>query len=417
MNESLAHLAAALAVGLIIGLERGWRARDLAEGGRVAGWRTFALLGLFGGVLGATVAAAGAWPLAAGLLGIALLNVQAYRESVRTSGSLSATSAVAQLLTCALGALATLGMPTAAVAAAVVVAALLSLRSTLHRWLLLIQRRELSAVLQMLVLSLVVLPLLPDRSFGPFEAVNPYRLWWAVLLVAGLSMCGHVAMRATGAQPGLLWTGLLGGLASSTAATLALARRQRQQPELLDAACAGALCASAVMFLRIAVIVLSLAPALGLHLLWPLSTAALALLLAGLWRWRRRDAAPADGAPDLPPFELHSAIGFGIYLGLVTVLVELARERLGTAGVVASAVMAGLADVDALTISMARTYLAGQAPTDVATLAIGAAILSNLVAKAAMARAAGGPVFGRLIIVSYGCAIAIALPVALYMHL
>jgi uncharacterized membrane protein (DUF4010 family) len=413
MDESPASLAAALAVGLVIGLERGWRARELAEGGRVAGWRTFALLGLLGGVLGTTVAAAGAWPLAAGLLGIALLNVQGYRESVRTSGSLSATSAVAQLLTCALGALATLGMPAGAVGAAVVVATLLSLRSTLHRWLLLIERQELSAVLQMLVLSLVVLPLLPDRSFGPFEALNPYRLWWAVLLVAGLSMCGHVAMRATGAQPGLLWTGLLGGLASSTAATLALARRQRDRPELLHAAGAGALCACAVMFLRVATVVLSLAPALGLLLLWPLLAAAAVLLLAGLWRWRRRGPAPADPATGMRPFELSTAIGFGCYLGLVTVLVDVAGERLGLAGVVGSALLAGLADVDAITISMARAHGAGHASTEGAVLALGAAVLSNLAAKAVMARAAGGAAFGRVILAGYGAALGVAAVVAM----
>ncbi|WP_284617198.1 MgtC/SapB family protein [Aquabacterium humicola] len=412
IDASLALLAA-LAVGLIIGLERGWRGRELAAGGRVAGLRTFALVGLLGGVLGALVGPAGAWPLAAGVLALAALNVAAYRESVRASGSLSATTAVAQMLTLALGALATLGQPVAAVACAVVAAALLDLRSTLHRWLRQIEQRELNAALQMLVLSLVVLPLLPDRSFGPIEGLNPYRLWWAVVLVAGLSLCGHVAMRATGAQHGLLWTGLLGGLASSTAATLALARRQRADPALREAASAGALCACAVMFVRVALLLLSVAPALAAQLIGPLLAAAALLLVAGLRRWRRRGDAPEDHGSDLPPFELGTALGFGAYLALVTVLVALARDHLGSAGLVGSALVAGLADVDAITISLARLQAAGGTPASTALLAIGAALLSNLVAKAAMARAAGGPAFGRAIAAGYAGAGAAAAGIAL----
>jgi uncharacterized membrane protein (DUF4010 family) len=412
IDESLALLAA-LAVGLIIGLERGWRGRTLAAGGRVAGLRTFALVGLLGGVLGALVGRAGAWPLAAGLLAIAALNVMAYRESVRASGNLSATTAVAQLLAFALGALASLGQPVAAVAFAVVATVLLDLRSTLHRWLRQIEQRELNAALQMLVLSLVVLPLLPDRSFGPVEGLNPYRLWWAVVLVAGLSLCGHVAMRATGVQHGLLWTGLLGGLASSTAATLALARKQRDEPALREAASAGALGACAVMFVRVAIVLGSLAPALAAQLIPPLLAAALALLAAGLRRWRRRGDAPAADGSTLPPFELITALGFGAYLALVTLLVALARDHLGPAGLVGSALLAGLADVDAITISLARLHASGGTASSTALLAIGAALLSNLVAKAAMARAAGGPGFGRTIALGYAGAGAAATAVAL----
>lgn len=416
MNDSYGALVAALAVGLVIGLERGWQDRELAAGGRVAGWRTHALLGLFGGVLGAFVPTAGAWPLAAGLLGIALLNVQAYSESVRSSGSLSATAAVTQLLTCALGALATLGMPLGAVAAAVVVAVLLNLRSTLHRWLQLMQRRELSAVLQVLVLSVVVLPLLPDRGLGPFEDLNPFRLWWAVVIVATLSMGGHVAMRAAGVQRGLLWTGLLGGLASSTTATLALARRQRGQPALLEAAVAGAACAGAVMFLRIATLLMLLAPALGLRLLVPLLVAALVMLALGLWRWRRRGDASPQASSEVPPFELATALGFGLYLALVTVIVELARARLGTSGLVGSALAAGLADLDAVTISLAHAHTTGKAADAPAMLSIGAAILSNMLTKTVLAASAGGSAFARKTALAYAAAGSAALAAAWAMY-
>ncbi len=330
---------------------------------------------------------------------------QGYRESVRASGNLSATSAIALLLTFALGAVAALGQPTLAVAAAVGAAVLLDLRSTLHSGLRLMEHRELRAALQMLVLTAVVLPLLPDAAYGPYGALNPARLWWAVVLIAGLSLSGHVAMRLGGAQRGLLWTGLLGGLASSTAATVALARRTREQPALLDAAAAGAVCACAVMFGRIAVVLLTLAPALGLRLLVPLAACGAVLLFIGLRQWRRRapDAPATDGA-QMRPFDLTTALGFGAFLGAMAVLAEASKAWFGVGGLYALALLSGLADVDAITVSiagMARTQgiaLAG------AAVAIGAAVLSNLVAKAAIARITGGPAFGRHIARAYAAA-------------
>ena len=223
-----------MGAGFIIGLERGWREREQAEGSRVAGLRTFALIGLLGGAAATLHDHFGVWPLAMGLFALALLGAVSYREWVRVSGNLSATSTIAALLAYTLGAMAASGSPVLAVGVAVIVAVLLDLKSTLHRWLRVIEHRELSAALQMLVLSVVVLPWLPDRGYGPYEALNPYGLWWAVVLVVGLSLAGHVAMRFTGPQRGTFWTGVLAGLASSTAATLALSRRARDQPGLLD---------------------------------------------------------------------------------------------------------------------------------------------------------------------------------------
>ncbi|MEW6705666.1 MAG: DUF4010 domain-containing protein [Pseudomonadota bacterium] len=401
-------LLAALAVGLIIGLERGWREREAAEGGRVAGLRTFGLVGLLGGVLGSLFEQAGPWPIAAGLLGLALLNAQAYREGVHASGNLSATSAIAQFVTFSLGVLAALGQPVPAVAVAVLVAVLLSLRTTLHQGLRLIERGELSAALQMLVLSVVVLPLLPDAGYGPYGALNPYRLWWAVVLVAGLSLSGHVAMRVAGEQRGTLWTGLLGGLASSTAATLALARRCREQPALAQAAAAGALSACAVMFLRIAVVALTFAPSLGRLLLPMLLATGLALFGAGLLCWRRR--SPDDGVAlpgvDIAPFDLTAALGFGAYLGVTAVLLEAGREWLGASALYGLSLLAGLADVDAITISLARLHAAGSTAETVAATAIGLAVLSNMLAKAVMAWVSGGAVFGRLVAGGYAVSLA-----------
>lgn len=398
-------ILAALAVGLIVGLERGWREREAADGTRVAGLRTFALTGLLGGVL----ALVDPWLLTAGGLGLAILVSVGYRQSVKLSGKLSATSAIAQLLTFGLGALAATGQPLLAVSAAVIVATLLNLRSTLHHWLRLMEHRELTAALQMLVLSAVILPLVPDQPYGPYGALNPYRLWWAVVLIAGLSLSGHVAMRFAGAQRGTLLTGLLGGLASSTAATLALARQLRGRDELVEPTAAGALAACAVMFVRMAVIALVLSPALGRLLLLPmLGAAGMLMVFAALhWRRRPRGAQPAP-ATDLPVFDLGTALGFGAFLGVMALLTEASKQWFGFGGLYGLALVSGLVDVDAISISAARMDAASSVPTSVAAVAIALAALSNMVLKAAMAWTTGGRLLGRALVVGYAAAMAVA---------
>lgn len=398
-------LAAALAVGLLIGLQRGWRGRDMSEGSRVAGLRTFALVGLLGGVLGSLYDSFGVWPLTGGLVGLGVLMAVAYREGVAASGDLSATTSVAALLTFSLGALAAGGDPGPAVGAAVVAAVLLDLKPTLHRWLRMTEHRELSAALQLLVLSLVILPLLPDSGFGPHQALNPYRLWWAVVLVGGLSLAGHFAMRFSGPERGMLWTGLLGGLASSTAATLALARRARDKPALLDAAAAGTLAACGVMFLRMTAILTALQPALGRAIAAPLLASGAVLLALAALQWRRRDAtAQAGSAEDMAPFGLGTALGFGAFLGVMALLVQLSKAWFGIAGVYGLAALSGLADVDAIVVSLARAQGTDGLPATAVLLALALAALANMVTKAAMAWITGGAALGRKVVAGYAIA-------------
>lgn len=395
-------LAAALAIGLLIGLERGWRDRDLPEGGRVAGLRTFALTGLLGGVLAGLLPSFGPWPLAAGLLGLALLLAIFFRQALKTSGNLSITSAVAMLLTLALGALAAAGAIAAALAAAVLVAVLLDLKPTLHGWLRLIEHRELTAALQLLVLSVVILPYLPDARMGPYGALNPYQLWWAVILIATLSLLGHVAMRATGSRRGLLWTGILGGLASSTAATLALSRYARAQPAMAPAAAAGIVSACGIMFFRLAVLTGVLQPALLPLFGPPLILTGLVLLAWGARQWQVSAPPPEQAAIEpMPPFDLGTALGFGAFLAVVAVLVPTAGAWWGQGGVHALAALSGVADVDAIAISLARLHGEGQLNAPTTAVALGLATLSNMLVKAAIAWITGGTAVGRWVTAAY----------------
>lgn len=401
-------LGASLVIGLLIGLERGWQTRDLPSGARVAGLRTFALTGLLGGVLGTLLPQYGAWPLVAGLLAVALLATTAYWHSADDQNNLSATSAMAMLLTLVLGAYAATGAYALAFAVAVLATILLQLKPTLHGWLRLIAERELSSALQLLVLSVVILPNLPNQGYGPYNALNPYELWWAVILIAALSLTGHWAMRLTGAQRGLLWTGLLGGLASSTATTLALSRYAKAEPALANAAAAGTLSACGIMFFRMVAVIGLMQPSLLQHLATTLLVPGLVLVLLGLNGWRQTAANNTATGTTAPPtgdnasFDLGTALGFGLFLALMGVLVPAAQEWLGNRGVFALAALSGVADVDAIVISLARQPAETALPGIITATAMGVAALTNTLVKAGIAWTTGGRVIGQKVVQGVG---------------
>lgn len=401
-------LIAALAVGLVIGLERGWHDRELPEGGRVAGLRTFALTGLFGGVLGHLQSDFGAWPLLGALLGLSLLLTVSYARQAKLSGNLSATTHVAMLLTLALGAFAAHGNITLSLSAAVICAVLLDLKPTLHGWLQVIDHRELTASLQLLVLSMVILPYLPNTGLGPYSALNPYQLWWAVILIAGLSLLGHFAMRITGAQRGVLWTGVLGGLASSTAATLALARYARQQPSLAGAAAAGSLAACGVMFFRMVVLLAVIQPTLLTTFGSSLVVTGVVLLIVALLRWRKSaTTSVGEGVVgSMAPFDLGTALGFGSLLAVMSILVPAAKQWMDASGLYLLSAVTGLVDVDAILISLARLNGAGGLSTAATTMALGLATLANMVTKACIAWTTGGAQVGKYVFLGYLIAMA-----------
>lgn len=396
-------LLAALAIGLLVGLERGWNDRELPEGARVAGLRTFALTGLFGGVLATLLPQAGVWPLAGGLLGLALILANAYRAAAGASGDFSITTSVAMLLTCVLGAYAALGQIALALAAAVIATVLLAMKPTLHGWLRLIEYRELTAALQLLVLSVVILPALPDSGYGPFAALNPYRLWWAVILIAGLSLAGHLAMRITGSRRGIFLSGALGGLASSTAATLAMARFARTAPALTAVAGAGAIAASGIMFFRMALVISLLQPSLARSCGLVLVVTGAAFLGAAWRQWQQAGDSAAAGIDmeSMKPFDLSTALGFGVFLAVIAVLVPAAKQWLGAGGVYVVAAISGVADVDAIVISLARLHGAGALTPAATVLGIAAAALSNTVMKASLAFSAGGRELGARVLRGY----------------
>ncbi|MCL1627122.1 MULTISPECIES: MgtC/SapB family protein [Roseinatronobacter] len=394
--ELFQRLGVALAIGLLFGLERGRHQRDQREGGRIAGLRTFALAGLLGGVNGWLASLTAPVVLALAFLGLSVLLGVSYWLRLKEDDDVGLTTEIAFLLAFSLGAASVLGNMPAAAAVAVIAAVMLSMKKPLHRWVSRIKRLELEAVLKLGLLSVVILPLLPNQGYGPGAALNPYQIWWAVVLVAGLSFFGYAAIRLGGASLGPLVTGLFGGLASSTSTTLALSRLVRLQTDLVQHAAAGIVIAGSVTFLRILVLVAVFQPSLVAPLAIPMGVMA-GFGFAGaavLWfptRHAEEGQGPLEELDN--PLELSAALAFGALLSLILLAVQTLRDWMGSTGVYAGAALSGVTDVDALTISVSNLVADDLARTTGAT-AIFIAAAVNTVVKAGISFGVGGSALG-----------------------
>lgn len=396
--EILQRLGVALAIGLLIGAERGWSRRELAEGRRVAGIRTFGLIGLLGGLWALIGNYAGEAVLAIAFGALAALLIVAHAHMLKQSADVSATTMVAAMVTFGLGALASFGALEVATSSAVIVALLLGVKPELHRLVARIERRELIAVIQLLLMSVVLLPVLPDQGYGPWQALNPYRIWWMVILIAGISFAGYVAVKVAGTRLGILLTGIFGGLVSSTATTLSLARIGKRRPSLHRLLSAGVIVASATMFPRTLLLAAVIAPAFALRLLWPLGLAGLTAYGFAFWFWHvsSKSEAAADFTPS-NPFEFGTALQYGALLALIMVLSFAMQEWFGEAGVFLLAAVSGLADVDAVTLSFGgRVADASLGATLAAWGAVIAAVSNTLVKMGLVAFASGGAMLWRV---------------------
>lgn len=401
--EIFRRLGLALAIALLFGLERGWNEREASEGRRIAGIRTFALTGLTGAMTGWITSVTSPVVLGLAFLAVAGLVAVSYWMRLRDERDLGLTTEIALLLAFMLGAAAVLADMGPVAATGVIATGLLSLKRTLHSWIAQIHRFELVALVQLALMSVVILPIVPNAGFGPGAVLNPYELWWAVVIVAGLSFFGYAAIRLAGAELGIIITGLFGGLASSTSTTLALSRLVRDDRALGPPAAIGTIAAGSVTFLRVLIVATIFQPAL-FGLLAP-SMVAMALTGLGgalvLHMIRVRDTeGPSDIGAVSNPLALGTALSFGAILALVVLGTHYLETWFGDAGVYAAAALSGSNDVDALTISVARmtgTDLTGA----VAVNAIFIGVSVNTAVKAGIAALVGGIGLGLRVIGVY----------------
>jgi uncharacterized membrane protein (DUF4010 family) len=389
IKDLLTRFAVALGIGLLIGIERGWRLRDEAPGSRTAGIRTFTISALLGGALGAFGRALPADSMGAGLvfgLGFAayaaVFAAFCYAEN-KARAEYSATTAIAGLVTFVLGGYALVGDIRISAAVAVAAAVLLAIREIMHRWVEQITWEELRSGLVLLAMTFVALPVVPDDPIGPFGGVNPREIWVIAIVLAGVSFLGYAAVRYFGIRHGILLAAAVGGLVSSTAVTATNARRAAAgegAPRLLAA---GVALATAISFLRVMSIVAVLKPVL-LWVIAPALAAAAAVAASfaaiAVYGIRASGSAGETVGKFSNPFGFFSVIGFAIFLGAIIVLGRGLGEYAGSAGAILGAAAVGLADVDAITVSMSRLV---PAPLSLAAagLAILAAVTSNTLVK------------------------------------
>jgi uncharacterized membrane protein (DUF4010 family) len=391
MNSSLTlvlSFALSAGIGLLVGLER--ERKPSAK----AGVRTFALIAILGSLAALLTDATGsAWVLGAGVVCVTGTLVAAYlqdRDSIRDdSGTTTVIAAVAVFF---LGAANYYGYRTLAVALGVGMTVLLYFKAELEGFSQKLTGQDIRSMLQFAVLTAVILPLLPDRSFGPYGVLNPFQVWLMVVLVAAVSLAGYVAWRLTLGRHGLLLTGVLGGVVSSTATTLVYARHAAAGTQPVAAALLVILLANATMLARVLVLVGVVAP-MSLPLALVVIVPALLVAATGIaWRWASAASAPPVGeAAFSNPTQLRTALGFGAIYAIILLLAAWANDLLGSRGMLALAAVSGLTDVDAITLSSLRLLDSGALSQVTALSAIGVAVSSNLVFKAVVAATAGGP--------------------------
>ncbi|MEP9390218.1 MgtC/SapB family protein [Mesorhizobium sp. KR9-304] len=406
MDPLIARLGLALAIGLLVGVERGWRERDAPDRSRTAGIRTYGLSGLLGGVFAALADATEApFLLAVGFIGFAAVFAWYKSREAASDQDFSVTGVIAGLGVFALGALAVAGDYRAAAAGGAALAAVLASRELLHGLLRRLTWIELRSALILAVMTAVVLPLLPDRTIDPWGGLNPREIWFFTVLVAAISFLGYVAVRILGSTRGLLVSAVAGAVVSSTAVTVALARTAKAGGSPLPLAGAAAL-AAMVSILRVCVVVMLVEPAPISKIAPPALAAALCFAACGALLLRRSDGQAAGETLTRNPFEIGPLLLFALLFAIVSMISAAFAGRVGGSGLLATSALSALFDVDVAVLSTLRLIGASVTPP-MAAVAVLAALAANALGRLGLALMAGPIRFTAPLLVATAAAIAL----------
>lgn len=408
-QDTLLNLGLAVGLGLLIGLDRERVPNN------VAGLRTFACIAL-AGALSAIVAGMqpevgvgpGAWIVAAALLStVALVLTARAGQGGRSPERAGVTTEVATVVTFLVGVLCVTGPRAAAVVVAGALYVLLHAKRPMRRFVRALTTKDLTAIAQFVLVGLVILPVLPDQGFGPYEVLNPRNIWWMVLLVVSLSLGAYVVYTVGGARIGTPIAGILGGLISTTATTVTHSRLARQ-PGREATSAAVIMLASAVLYARLLILLAVVAPAILRVAAAPIAVIGAAAGVLALIAWMRMPKRRASLPDQRNPAQLVSALSFGAIYAVILLAVAFAQDVLGSAGVYATAAIGGLADLDAITLSNAQLSASGSVAPSTAWRAIVIASIANGLTKVGIVFALGGgplarrtvPLFATLFVVS-----------------
>jgi uncharacterized membrane protein (DUF4010 family) len=395
------QLGIALGLGLLVGLQRESAASPLA------GVRTFPLVTVLGTVCGLLSQAFGGWILAAGIIALTvIIYVGKIIEMSKGHPDPGITTEVALLLMFAVGAYLVVGDRAAAIAIGGGAAVLLHFKGELHGVVARLGAGDLKAVMQFALISLVILPVLPNRTYGPFAVLNPRNIWWMVVLIVGISLGGYIAYKFLGQRAGIVLGGILGGMVSSTATTVSYAKRAAAAPGAIGPAAIVIMIASTVVFARLLLEIATVAPAF-LPATAPWLVALLILSAVGSFAlWLRSDKDHDEMPEQENPSELKSALLFGLIYAVVLFVVAAVKELYGNRGLYVVAALSGLTDVDAITLSTAQLVNAGRLNADDGWRLIVVAAISNLIFKAGAVAALGRRRLFFRILPAYGVVIA-----------
>jgi len=389
--EVLPQFITSLAIGLLIGLER--ERNPSAK----AGLRTFALVAIFGTLIAMlSVKIATPWLLIAGLLSVAAMIIAAYINGSTDDHDPGTTTIAALLLCYALGVLVWYEQASLAIMLAITTTTLLYFKPELRGITQRLTRRDLVSMLQFLVLTFIVLPILPDQNYGPYGAFNPYQVWMMVVLISGLSLAGYVALHWGSKRYGPVLLGFLGGVVSSTATTLAYARHGRDNDSMVQLSAVVILIASLVVMLRLLVICGVLAPGLLPGLLLPMGGGLLFGFGALMLGWKKlRSEAELPKPNSSNPTEIPAALGFALLYVMVLLLSAWLADIAGHQGVYAVAAISGLTDVDAISLSSLRLFELEKMSGQHAIISISIAFVSNMALKFGLVFFIGGKNLAR----------------------
>lgn len=396
VNAAFAALGIALGLGLLVGIQR-----ERADSA-LAGVRTFPLITILGVVCAMLSQSVGTWVLPAGLLGVAAATAMGNRMRPATQASPGITTEIAILLMFAVGALLWVAPHPIGVAVGAACAVLLHLKTRLHGLVAKLSETDLRAIMQFALITLVVLPVLPDRTFGPLDVLNPRQIWWMVVLVVGLSLAGYVAYKLLPKSAGVFVAGVLGGLISSTATTVSFSRGARNNPASVPSAALAITLASTVVYIRVLAEIAVVAAPSFWRLAPPLAPMLLASIAGAAVLYVRSRGEADRGSGPTNPTELKSALGFAALYALVLLFVTGAQRYVGPGGLYAVAGLSGLTEMDAITLSTSRLAAAAQVEHSTAWRAIAMASMSNLVFKAGIAYALGGAALFRRLLLPFG---------------
>ena len=399
MDILLLRLGLALAIGLLIGLERGWRERDAPAQSRTAGIRTYGISGLLGGIFAALAQSLGAVSvLIAGFLGFAAIFAFYKAREATHDQDFSVTGVIAGLAVFALGALAVAGDYRAAAAAGTALAAILASREVLHSLLKRLTWVELRSALILAVMTAIILPVLPDRPIDPWGGFNPREVWFFTVLIAAISYLGYIAVRLLGPTRGLIVSAVTGAMVSSTAVTLSLARTAQTTGNPYPMAGAASL-AAMVSVARVCIVVALIEPSVLMSMAPSAVAAAFGFGLCATALLIRRDDGAAVDAPTRSPFDLGSLLVFAVLFALVSMANAVLVRTLGTEGMVATSAVSGAIDVDVAVLSVLR--LVGTSTTAAtAGAAVLAAVFVNSVLKVVLAAASAPLLFSLSLLVA-----------------